>query len=316
MQSRRTAPPQGRLLRSRAQLVLAVAIFSLLGLAHALQPNEREELDRPSEEFADHSSKQIVERLDDLKEECAQTREHVAEISMVTTLSVETMLKDLSATKRQVAALEHRVAAQELESKRAAAEAEECRDTRRAAENSLEEARRQARHEALKNTSREEEARKELERQREVDARTGQAAKVVAAERKAAAQEEAAERAAAEKADAKKHADEAAAAQRKADESAAAQKKAQQKELFQTTLPAPPARVVEGERQEKKRFSENEEKEKERNYRYKGDMTRCDMVTGMVFSLPHVGVPLLIGGSLLFGDLSAGCEYLESKYGY
>lgn len=49
---------------------------------------------------------------------------------------------------------------------------------------------------------------------------------------------------------------------------------------------------------------------------WQGDMTRCDMVTGMVFSLPHVGVPLLIGGSLLFGDLSAGCEYLESKYGY
>jgi uncharacterized coiled-coil protein SlyX len=129
MQSRRTAAPQGRLLRSRTQLVLVVALFSLLGLAHALQPNEREELDRLSEEVAE-SSKQIAERFDDLEEELERTREHVAETFVLTTRSVETMLRDLRATKgtlsTRVAALESRVAAQELAFKRAAAEVRAC----------------------------------------------------------------------------------------------------------------------------------------------------------------------------------------------
>ena len=126
MHSRRTAPHHGRLLRSRKNLVIAVALFSFLGLAHAVQPNEREKLDLLSEELdeLEQTHKQVTERLDDLAEVLDQTREFVAETSVPTT-SVETVLWDLRATKRKlstrVAALESRVA-QELESKRAGAE--------------------------------------------------------------------------------------------------------------------------------------------------------------------------------------------------
>ena len=125
MQSRGVATPPGMIFRSKSQLILVVLLFSLLGLAHALPTNQREELDRLSEEFAE-SSKQITGRFDNLEEELDQTRAHVAETSVLTTRSVETMLWDLRATKRalsiQIAALEHRVAAQELESKCATAE--------------------------------------------------------------------------------------------------------------------------------------------------------------------------------------------------
>ena len=128
MQSRGRAPPQGRPLHIKIQLVLVVALCSLLGLAHALQANERE-LDRLSEEFAE-SSKQIAERLDDLEQELEQTRKQVAETSVLTTRSVETMVRDLRAAKRKlstrVAALEHRVAALEIESKHAADEVIDC----------------------------------------------------------------------------------------------------------------------------------------------------------------------------------------------
>ena len=128
MQSRGGAAPQGRPLNRKTQLVLVVALFSLLGLAHALQANERE-LGLLSDEFAE-GSKQIAERLDDLEEELDQTRKDVAETSVLTTRSVEKMLGDLRATKMtlstRVAALEHRVAALELESKRAATEARAC----------------------------------------------------------------------------------------------------------------------------------------------------------------------------------------------
>jgi len=132
MQSRGRAVPQVRRLRSRAHLALTVAIFSLLRLAHALQPNEREKLDRLSQELdeLEQTHKQVAERLDNLAEELDQTREHVVETSVLTTRSVETMLGDLRATKwklsTRAAALEHRVAAQELESKRSAAQVRAC----------------------------------------------------------------------------------------------------------------------------------------------------------------------------------------------
>ena len=118
------------ILRGRkSQLVLVVLLFSLLGPAHALQTNQREELDRLSEEFAE-SNKQIADRVDNLEEGLDQTRAYVAETSVLATRSVETMLWDLRAAKRalstQIAALEHRVAAQELESKRATAEVHAC----------------------------------------------------------------------------------------------------------------------------------------------------------------------------------------------
>ena len=105
-----------------------VALFSLLGIAHALQANERE-LGGLSEEFTENS-KQIVERLDHLEEELEGTRKSVAEASMLAIRSVEKMLWDLRATKEtlstRVATLESRVAAQELDAKRAAAEVGAC----------------------------------------------------------------------------------------------------------------------------------------------------------------------------------------------
>ena len=123
------ATPHGILLRGKPQLVLVVLISSLLGLTHALQTNQQEELDRLSEEFAE-SSKQIAGRVDYLEEELDQTRTYVAKTSLLTTRSVETMLWDLRAAKRalstQIAALEHRVAAQERESKCATAEVQAC----------------------------------------------------------------------------------------------------------------------------------------------------------------------------------------------
>jgi len=125
--------PHGILLRSKPQLVLVVVLFSLLGLAHALQPKEREELDLISEEFQqtrnapDDLLVRLVEKVNDIQgrlnmfeEELDQTREHVTEASVLTTRSVETLLWDLRAAKRKLSALEDRLAAQELESRRAA----------------------------------------------------------------------------------------------------------------------------------------------------------------------------------------------------
>ena len=127
MHSRGT--PHGILLRSKSKLVLVVVLFSVLGFTHALQTNQRDELDRLSEEFA-QNNKQIADRVDNLEEKLDQTREFVAESSVLTTRSVETMLWDLRAAKKtlstQIAALEHRVAAQELESKCATAEVLAC----------------------------------------------------------------------------------------------------------------------------------------------------------------------------------------------
>ena len=133
MRSRGRAPPQGRHLRIRTDLVLTVVLFSLLGLAHALQPKEWEELDPISEEIQqtrnapDDVSVRLVEKINDIhgrlnmfEEELDQTREHVAETSLLTTRSVETLLWDLRAATRRLSALENRLAAQELESRRAA----------------------------------------------------------------------------------------------------------------------------------------------------------------------------------------------------
>jgi len=139
MKSRRRSPALRTFFVSRMQLVVTVGLFSLLGLAHSLRPNEREELDPISEEFQqtrnapDDLVVRLVEKVNDLHgrlerfdEEFDQTREHVAETSVLTTRSVETMLWDLRATKKmlstRIAALESRVAAQEIDSKRAAAE--------------------------------------------------------------------------------------------------------------------------------------------------------------------------------------------------
>jgi len=193
MQSRRTALPQCRFFRSNTRLVLAVALFSLLGLAHAVQPNEREKLDLLSEELDEQTHKKVPERLEDLAEELDQTREYVAETSVLTTRSIETMLWGLHATKRtlervstRVAALESKDAAQELQSKFRAAEVRaysmqqlhvkpvketfqasshpstaadvfvlqaECRDGCKATEDALEECRREARPETVQNTT-------------------------------------------------------------------------------------------------------------------------------------------------------------------
>jgi len=138
MQSWGRVPPQGRPLHIRTQIVLMMVLFSLLGLAHALQANEGE-LDCLSDEFAE-GSKKIAEWLDGLKEELTQTRQQVAETSVLTTRSVETLLGDLHAAEvrisdllaakimisTRVAALEHRIAALKPECKHAATEARAC----------------------------------------------------------------------------------------------------------------------------------------------------------------------------------------------